>query len=126
MVRSYFLKGLRYIDERYGNSWWDLEICTQILRSSRKVLLVPSARVSMGAEGQTTDWSAGVRALMAADRASGAAVWCSKHYGWFPGLKFRLTAMGRALVSLFALKDTACRFAILRHVLSGQKLDGSL
>ncbi len=125
MVRSYFLKGLRYIDERYGDAWWDLEICTQILRASKKVRLVSAATVVVRQTRDTSSWPAGVRGLLAADRALGAAVWCGKHYGWMQGFKFRLLALLRAMGALFSLKDMACRFATLRCLLSGQKLDGS-
>jgi GT2 family glycosyltransferase len=125
MVRSYFLRGLRYIDERYGNAWWDLEIATQIARSSKKILLVPAARVTMEASSQAAEWPAGVRGLLAADRALGASVWCGKHYGWMQGAKFRVVATLRALGSVLTLRDTACRFAALQNLLSSQKLDGS-
>jgi len=125
MIRSYFLKGLRYIDERYGTAWWDLEIATQILKASRKVLLVPEARVTAHAEADVARWPAGVRGLLAADRALGAALWCSKHYGRFQGAMFRLRATLRALAGVLSLRDAACRWATLRYLISGQKFDGS-
>jgi len=125
MVRSYFLRGLRYIDERYGNAWWDLEIATQIARSSKKILLVPGARVTMETSSQAPELPAGIRGLLAADRALGASVWCGKHYGWMQGVKFRVGATLRALVSVLALRDAACRFAALQNLLGSQKLDGS-
>ena len=125
MVRSYFLRGLRYIDERYGNAWWDLEIATQIARSSKKILLVPAARVTLDTSSQAPGLPAGVRGLLAADRALGAGVWCGKHYGWMEGLKFRLAATLRALASVLTFKDAACRLAALQNLLSSQKLDGS-
>lgn len=125
MVRSYFLKGLRYIDERYGNSWWDLEIAAQIARASKKILLVPAACVTVDAPGDAARLPAGTRGLLAADRALGASLWCAKHYGGWQGAKFRLVATLRALASVLALKDAGCRFAALQNLLAGQKLDGS-
>ncbi len=125
MVRSYFLRGLRYIDERYGNAWWDLEIAAQIARASKKILLVRAARLTVEDPGDSPRLRAGARALIAADRALGAALWCSKHYGGRQGVKFRLLATLRTLASVLALKDAGCHLAILQYLLSGQKLDGS-
>jgi GT2 family glycosyltransferase len=125
MVRSYFLKGLRYIDERYSNSWWDLEICTQIGRAGRKILLVPAARVVLHPSGREWSLPSGVRGLLAADRALCAAVWCGKHYGWIHGFKFRLAALLRSLASLLTLREPGYRFAVFTCLLNGQKLDGS-
>ena len=125
MVRSYFLKGLRYIDERYGHAWWDLEICTQIGRAGKKILLLGSARVVQQPPGLDQEPPSGVRGLLAADRAIGAAVWCGKHYGWLQGIRFRLVAMLRALASLVSLRAAGYRFAAFSNLLSGQKFDGS-
>ena len=125
MVRSYFLKGLRFIDERYSNSWWDLEICTQILRAGKKILLAPAARVVSHPPSQEWVLPSGARGLLTADRALGAAVWCGKHYGWIHGLRFRMVAVLRALGALFGLRDAGYRFAVLTCLLNGQKLDGS-
>ena len=125
MVRSYFLKGLRYIDERYGNAWWDLEIAAQIARASKKILLVPAARVTVDAPGEAARLPAGARGLLAADRALGASLWCAKHYGGWQGATFRLVATLRALASALTFKDAGCRFAALQNLLGGQKLDGS-
>jgi GT2 family glycosyltransferase len=125
MVRSYFLKGLRYIDDRYGHAWWDLEICTQIGRAGKKILLLGSARVILHPSGWNQEPPSGVRGLLAADRAIGAAVWCSKHYGWFQGARFRLVAILRALASLASLREASYRFAAFSCLVSGQKFDGS-
>ncbi len=126
MIRSYFLKGLRYIDERYGTAWWDLEIAAQIVKASKKVLLVPDARVTAHAGQDVARWPAGARGLLAADRALGAALWCAKHYGWFQGAAFRLRATLRALAGLLGMRDAGCRWATLRYLVSGQKFDGTL
>ncbi|HSW51532.1 MAG TPA: glycosyltransferase [Bryobacteraceae bacterium] len=124
MVRSYFLKGLRYIDSRYSHAWWDLEICTQIGRAGKKILLLGSARVIQHPPGLEQPPSS-VRGLIAADRAIGAAVWCGKHYGWFQGVKFRVVAILRALASLASLREAGYRFSALSCLVSGQKFDGS-
>ena len=111
--------------ERYGNAWWDLEIAAQIARASKKILLVPAARVTMDSPGKAARLPAGARGLLAADRALAASLWCGKHYGGWQGTKFRLVATLRALGSVLALKDAGCRFAAFQNLLSGQKVDGS-
>ncbi len=125
MVRSYFLKGLRYIDERYGNAWWDLEIATQIGRAGRKTLLLGSAQVTLHPPEPQAEPPSAVRGLLAADRAIGAALWCGKHYGGIQGVKFRVLAVLRGLASLLSLREPGYKFAVFTNLLSGQKFDGS-
>ena len=125
MARSYFLKGLRYIDERYGQYRWDLELCTQIRRGAKKILFLTAVRVTANVEERLLPLSPGARGLLAADQALGAAVWTGKHYGWFQGLKFRLAATFRALGSLLGMRGAGYQLAQLSALLSGQKIDGS-
>jgi GT2 family glycosyltransferase len=128
VVRRAFLRGLNYLDERYGEHWWDLEICTQIRRVSRKIVLYPDVRVVIHAADPPL-LSAGARGLLTADRALGAAVWVGKYYGaaqeWKFRLKLGLAASGRALVSLASFRDAEFRLAALWFLLSGRNLDGS-
>jgi GT2 family glycosyltransferase len=125
MARGYFLRGLRYIDERYGQYGWDLELCTQIHRSAKKILFIPGVRVTRRTEERAAPLGASARGLLGADQALGAAVWTTKHYGWFHGLKFRLATTLRALVRLLGMRDAGYRFALASALVSGQKIDGS-
>jgi GT2 family glycosyltransferase len=128
LVRMTFLKGMRYIDERYGEFGWDLEICHQIRRAAKRILLLPGVRVLWRPE-KPTNASAPRRALLAADHALGAALFVRKHYGWPEGLKFRVRAMLAGVADLFfaliGLHDVAPAFHKARFLLSGQRLDGS-
>ena len=45
MLRVYFIKAIRQIDERYGQFGSDADLAAEIRRASRKILLVPAARV---------------------------------------------------------------------------------
>lgn len=128
LVRSGFMKGMRYLDERYGQHWWDLEICTQIRRASKKILLLPRVRVVVhptAAQAIGSD----ARGLLAADRALCAALWVGKHYGaleqWKFGMRMHLAALGRAIVGILTFRDTGFRVAYLSALVSGQKVDGS-
>jgi GT2 family glycosyltransferase len=130
MVRSYFLRGLRYIDERYGESWGGVDICFQILRASRKILLFPGIRaVRHAGEGRSFPAEAGVQALLSADWVMGAATYAAKRYGFRAGLKVRLaavfSALGQALLALVRFRDVGYHFSRSSHLLGGHKLDGT-
>lgn len=118
MVRGYFLKGLRYIDERYAETWNDAEIAMQIRRSNRTTLLDPGIRCTLHPEpGPFAGAPAEVKSLLASDWATGAVTFASKHYGFAAGLKLRIAVALRALFGF--------RFGLLSGVLSGSKLDGT-
>jgi len=130
MIRGYFMKGLRYIDERYGQSWADAEIAAQVRRAGRKIVLLPEVKVRMTpAELPKVRREPRVRALYSADWALGAARYAGKHFGFFSGLKIRVAATLEALLgcllSLITLRDVGYRFARAGFLLSGQKLDGT-
>ena len=129
MVRGNFLKGLRYIDERYGQFGWDLELCTQIRRASKKILLLSAAKLVVYPAGQAQELDSSAQGLLAADRALGAAVWTGKHYGAIHGLRFRLAAifhsLGQVLLAVVRFRDVGLQFSTFGCLLSGQKVDGS-
>ncbi len=122
MVRKFFFQAIRQIDERYGNWGSDAELCFQVLRSGKRVLLVPSTRVVH--EGRQVTDSAG-RALLAADFKLGMATYLSKHYGFSRGILFRIGAVLSAFVGIFAFQDLGYRFSLFMHLWNGQKVDGT-
>jgi GT2 family glycosyltransferase len=115
MVTKYFVRGLNYLDERYGEFGADAEMCYQIRRAQRKILAAPSVRVTC--VRAPVERSTAARNLVEADRLLGLAKFFSKHYGFGAGLLFRLKAILGALFSL--------RFGLLSHLVTGQKIDGS-
>jgi hypothetical protein len=118
MARSYFVKGMRHFDERYGEFGAHEELCWQIQRGSRKTLLVPSIKVVHYSQHIPIErLPAATRGLLSADQALGSAVFVSKHYGFLAGLKFRLSAIFSSLL--------AFRFAVFTRLLSGQRIDGT-
>ena len=118
MARSYFVKGMRYFDERYGEFGSHAELCWQIQRASKKTLLVPPVKVVHYGEHLPIErLPAATRGLLSADQALGSAVYVAKHYGFAAGLKFRLSAIFSSLLGF--------RFATFTRVLSGQKIDGT-
>jgi GT2 family glycosyltransferase len=113
MIRKFFIKGMNFFDERYGNSFADADLAVQIRRAQKKIRVYPAIRATYHAEQDAlaTD------PLYAADRALGAAAFLSKYDGFFAGLTFRLAAIFKALARF--------DFRQVSALVSGQKLDGS-
>lgn len=112
LIRKPFLKGMNFLDERYGELWADAEIAAQVKRAGRKILLLPAAKaVFHEADAPPLLHSS----LLEADFEQGAATYLSKHYGGGMGRRVTaaLGALGTLKVGLFA------------NLLSGQKIDGS-
>ena len=114
LVRKYFVKGLNYLDEHFGETWSDIELCYQIRRASRKTLALPQVTALYTAASPYSDSS---KNIFAADRTHGAAVFFGKHYGFMTGLLFRIKAILKALFTL--------RLPLFGALVSGTKIDGS-
>jgi hypothetical protein len=114
LVRKFFLKGLNYLDERYGDSWADAELCYQIRRVSRKTLVLPRVTALYTPGG---GYAESARTILTADRVHGAAVFFGKHYGFAAGLLFRMKAILKALFTF--------RLPLFAALISGGKIDGS-
>jgi len=114
LVRKFFVKGLNYLDERYGDSWSDAELCYQIRRVSRKTEALPlvTALYTPG-----SPYAESARTILAADRVHGAAVYFGKHYGFLSGMVFRIKAILKALFTF--------RIPLFAALVSGTKIDGS-
>jgi N-acetylglucosaminyl-diphospho-decaprenol L-rhamnosyltransferase len=112
MFRAFFLRALRQIDERYGTYGSGIELCAQMRRAAKKVVILRT--VTAIHEGLRSPMASGA---LEGDRAAGTAVFLGKHHGFVNGLLYRLkTALG----AFFTL-----RFSVLAGVLSGQKIDGT-
>jgi hypothetical protein len=112
MFRQFVLHSLRQIDERYGNYGSDIELCAQLRRAGKKIVVLRS--VTAIHESEPSPMYSNV---LAGDRVAGIAVYLGKHHGFFNALLYRLQV---ALSSLFSL-----RFQALAGALSGQKIDGT-
>jgi len=110
MMRRFFITAMRQIDERYGQFGSDADLCFQIRRAGKKILLAPQARARHeGREGETD--------LRMADRKQGTAAWIGKYGGFFSGLRSQIGAIFGALGSL--------QLTVLKYLLASQKIDGS-
>jgi glycosyltransferase involved in cell wall biosynthesis len=114
LARKYFVKGINYLDERYGEFWSDAELCYQIRRASRKTLAMPQVTALFT---PNSPYSTSSETILNADRVHGAAVYFGKHYGFMSGLLFRIKAILKALVTL--------RLPLFLALVSGSKIDGS-
>ena len=110
MVRVYFIKALRQIDDRYGQSGSDADLAAEIRRGSRKILLVPGARVRHTGRS-------GYSAMERADFLLGRAVYLGKYHGFLAGFNARLGAILGPLVTL--------RLGEFKYTASQQKIDGT-
>jgi glycosyltransferase involved in cell wall biosynthesis len=114
LVRKYFFKGINYLDERYGEFWSDAELCYQIRRASRKILVLPQVTALFTPQSPYSESS---KNILDADRVHGLAVYFGKHNGFMAGLLFRLKSILKALFTL--------RLPLFIALVSGTKIDGS-
>ncbi len=113
MIRKTFLKGMNYLDERFGHFGADLDLAMQIRNAQRRIRIYPNIPATYHDAPDTfADES-----LYAADREGGIAAWIGKYRGFFSGLMYRIGAIFRALGGF--------RFGELAALASGKKLDGS-
>jgi N-acetylglucosaminyl-diphospho-decaprenol L-rhamnosyltransferase len=112
MFRSFFLRALRQIDERYGNYGSDIEMCSQVKRSSRKLIILTD--VAAVHEPSPSPMKPG---SLAGDRAVGTAVFLGKHHGFFTGMMYRLKTGLLGVVTF--------RFGVVAGAFSDAKIDGT-
>jgi len=110
MARIFFIKAIRQIDARYGQFGCDADLAAEIKRASRKILLIPPARVEHRGHSNYSN-------LERADFLLGRAVFLGKYYGVGKGIQARI---GAVLGTLFSL-----RLGEFWHTAAGQKIDGT-
>jgi len=114
LVRKVFIKGINYLDERYGEFGADAEICFQIRHASRKTLVLPQVTALYTPNSPYSETS---RTILAADRIHGFAVYFGKHFGFITGVFFRIKSALKALFSL--------RLPLFGAIVSATRIDGS-
>jgi GT2 family glycosyltransferase len=124
MARKFNLRGINYLDEKFGQFWADADLCYQILRAGKKIVLLPGARAIVH-PAEELEFSPSARALLDADRASGAARYVSKYFGAMAGLKLTIGAVLYSLGQVFTFRDLGFQLSRLTGILSKQKVDGT-
>jgi len=110
MARVHYIKAIRQIDERYGQWGADADLAIQIRRASRRILLVPTARVRHIGRGAYT-------AMERADLLLARSVFLGKYQGFGAGLQARIASIFGPLLGF--------RIGELKYTVSGQKIDGT-
>lgn len=110
MVRSFVIKSMRQLDERYGQFGTDADLAAHIRRGGKQILLVPDARVRHHGGPPSSS-------LERADFLLGRAVFIGKHFGLVAGLQARLGTIFRPLLGF--------RLGELKYTLAGQKINGT-
>jgi GT2 family glycosyltransferase len=111
MFRMFFLRALRHIDERYGNYGNTIELCAQVRRASRKLVIL--REVTAIHEAVESPMNAGA---LEGDRTAGTAAFLGKHYGFMAGILYRIKSGLGGLVTF--------RFKVVAGALSNLKIDG--
>jgi N-acetylglucosaminyl-diphospho-decaprenol L-rhamnosyltransferase len=112
MFRSFFLRALRHVDERYGNYGSGIELSAQMRRAAKKVVILHSVTAIHESSPSPMRPDA-----LAGDRVAGTAAFLGKHHGFVSAFVYRLkTALGALLTF---------RFSVLAAAVSGQKIDGT-
>ncbi|HZU28236.1 MAG TPA: glycosyltransferase [Bryobacteraceae bacterium] len=124
LITKYFVRGLNYLDDRYGEYWADAEVSWQIRRAGRSILVMPSVRVVRHAVGASPR-STAARAALAVDCGGGASSFVSKHSGFLSGLLLRLRFALSALGSALILREPGYNLSRFAGLLSGSKIDGN-
>lgn len=129
LVRSQFLKGMNYFDEKYGQFGSTLQLLAQVATAGKKIVLVPAVKaLSREGEGLYRAESVAARADLAADCAAGIIRY-ARYFGWQRALGMRLKilalALVRALAALLTLRDPAFHLGVLSRLLAGFKIDGA-
>jgi hypothetical protein len=130
MVRTYFVKGINFLDQRFPHSWADVDLSFQIWRASRKIMLLPGLQAVVHGDAlQPESLGNSERALVSADYALGAAAFAGKYFGFFTGLRCRVTlileTLLAALGAMFRARDVGLSFSRFTSVLMGQRIDGT-
>lgn len=110
MVRAFLLTSLQKIDERYGDYGSQPELCAQVRRNGKRVVVDPAARALAFPREDAG-------ALTRADRQLGTAAFLGKHHGFLAGVLARVKFVVAALFSF--------QVGTLRYLLTGQKIDGT-
>jgi len=110
MARVYYIKAIRQIDEHFGQFGGDADVAAQMLRASKKILLVPAATVK---HTDNREYTAHERA----DFRIACAVFAGKYQGFGAGLRARLASIFGPIVSF--------RLGELSYTLAGRKIDGT-
>jgi GT2 family glycosyltransferase len=112
MFRTFFLRALRQIDERYGNYGSIIELCAKVRGAGKKIVILSGVTALHEVRSSPMKKSS-----LEGDRVAGTAVFIGRHYGFITGMLYRVKA---ALGGLGGV-----RFKVIAGALGGVKIDGT-
>jgi hypothetical protein len=115
LVRKYFVRGINFLDEKYGEFWADVDLSFHIRRSGKKILAMPDLGCNF--TPRTDAFPDNALKVLEADKITGGGRYFGKHYGFFSGILFRLKSILKALFSF--------QLGLFTASLSGRKVDGT-
>jgi hypothetical protein len=115
---------INYLHEEYGQFWADADLSYQILKAGKKMFLIPDARAVVH-PAEDLDFSSSARALLDADRATGASRYASKYFGFMSGLGITVGAALHSIGQMLAFRDPGFQASRLIGILSRTKVDGT-
>ncbi|MCX6593737.1 MAG: glycosyltransferase [Acidobacteria bacterium] len=126
LLRRRTLAGMNYVDERYGQFWADADICFEVRRAGKSVVLLPQLKVTgvpvyKLIPERLDQWGA----ILSADAALGAAAYIGKHEGFMAGFLFQMGALARSFGGVFSFSRFGPHITRFLSILSGQKIDGT-
>lgn len=124
LVSKYFVKGINYFDERYGEYLADAELSYQVRRAGKKILLLGPVYADLE-EPEPATLGEGSRALLSADFLSGVTTFAGKHGGFFSSMLYRLRGILLALGSMLTFREFGYRWRRFLAVAGMRKVDGS-
>jgi GT2 family glycosyltransferase len=112
MFRTSFLRALRQIDEHYGNYGSIIELCLQVRRANRKLIVLPAVTAIHEALESPVK-----KSTLEGDRTVGTAVFLGRHHGFMSGMLYRIKSALTGIVTF--------RFKVVAGALSDAKIDGA-
>lgn len=129
LVRSQFLRGMNYFDEKYGQFGANLQLLAQVSTAGKKIVLLPAVKaVSREGEGLFRPATTAARADLCADYAAGIVRY-ARYFGWSAALAMRvkilLFAFLRVAAAILTWDEPAFHAGVLSRLLAGAKIDGA-
>ncbi|MEP7366509.1 MAG: glycosyltransferase [Acidobacteriota bacterium] len=115
MVRRQTIVGMNYFDERFGESWSDVEMCFRVRRGGKNALVFSDLSVTDDGEPAA---ASGWTGALEADRRLGAVAFAGKHFS-------RGSQIGLYLSQLLGSLGSPGGFGAFSRMMSGQKVDGT-
>ena len=114
-MRRQTIAGMNFFDERFGESWSDIDFCYRVRKGGRKILIRGDLPVT---DQGAPELPESLIPALEADRRIGASAFTGKHFGFG-------AQVGAYLKFLLGAPFSPGGFGTFSRMFSGQKIDGS-